>query len=122
MLSTMKNELLNLGINYQFGEWEGDIVYPYFVGEYIESESFTEDNFEDIEFILTGFARGQNAYLQLENIKNKIKKRFFNGVTVLKNNKAVTIFYGNSISGIPTGELELKKIQINLKIKQCEVI
>lgn len=122
MLSTMKNELSNLGINYQFGEWEGDIVYPYFVGEYIESESFTEDNLEDIEFILTGFARGQGSYLKLENIKNKIKKRFFNGVTVLKNNKAVTIFYGNSISAIPTGELELKKIQINLKIKQCEVI
>lgn len=120
MLKAINNELENLGINYEFAEWTSEVKYPYFVGEYTELENFTEDNVEDIDFILTGFTRG--LYSDLEDIKNKIKKRFFNGVTVLYENKSVTIFYGNSLGGIPTGEFGLKKIQIFLKIKVCEVM
>lgn len=110
-----------LGINYEFMEWTEPPVYPYFVGEYQEIEPMNEDGMQESTFMLTGFSRG--SYPALEDAKETIANYFnkVGGKTVSADNgSAVAIFYANSLV-IPTGDAELKKIQINLIVKEWSV-
>lgn len=120
-LQFISDSLKLLGIHYEFGEWSSDIVYPYFVGEYQESPPMNEDGMQETTFLLTGFSR--ESWLQLEREKEKIENHFskVGGTTVITaSGAAVAIFYANSLI-IPTGDAELKKIQINLTIKEWKV-
>lgn len=126
-LKIISEAMDNLGINYEFGEWTDEIVYPYFVGEYQEIEPMNEDGMQETSFMLTGFARdsdgSQDAYEALEDAKETIANYFnkVGGKTVSADNgSAVAIFYANSLV-IPSGEEELKKIQINLIMKEWSV-
>ena len=114
----------SLEIQYGFvdykGNTEGQIVYPYFVGEYIETESTTEDGLQETTFILTGFSR--DSWEDLENAKEKIEKHFRNGkVGITSSGSAVAIIYAHS-QIVPTTDAELKSIKINLSIKEWKVI
>lgn len=110
----------NLDIPYEFMEWTGyEIPEVYFVGEYQETESQTkeEDGFQETSFILTGFTKG--AWYLLEEAKEKIEK----GITttaILDDESGVAIFYGSALV-VPTGDAELKRLQINLNIKEWKV-
>lgn len=120
-----------LGLEYGFGEYKGkteeeteeqevQIVYPYFVGEYMETESTTEDGLQETTFILTGFSR--ESWEALEEAKEKIEKHFSHyRVGITSSGSAVAIFYAHSLI-VPTGDAELKSIQINLSIKEWKVI
>lgn len=120
-LGIIADSMEAMGLNYAFMEWKGKVVYPYFVGEYQEIESINEDGMQESQFILTGFTRG--TWLQLEEAKKQIEN-YFNKVggktAIAENGSAVAIFYANSLV-IPTGDAELKKIQINLTIKEWSV-
>lgn len=121
-LKIISDAMESLGVEYGFGEYSGNpIVYPYFVGEYTETEPLTEDGLQETTFLLTGFSRG--SWLTLENAKQNIET-YFNrvcGKTVIADNgSAVAIFYANSLI-VPTGDAELKRMQINLKIKEWKV-
>lgn len=105
-------------INYEFGEWTSDIVYPYFVGEYQESPPTTEDGLHEATFILVGFSRG--SWLDLENAKETIEKLFSNLTTILSNGSGLAIFYDGAMI-VPTGDAELKRIEIRLNIKEWKV-
>ncbi len=120
VLGFVASKLDEIGIDYEFGEWTSfPVPEPYFVGEYSESESFTEDGEQDVNFMLTGTSR---TWLSLEEAKEKIEKLFSNGITaILENHSGVAVFYSNA-SPIPTGDAELKRIQINLLIKEWKVI
>ena len=121
VLKAVKNGMVALGLNYAFIEWKSEPVYPYFVGEYTESPSTTEDGLQECDFILTGWTR--NSYEELETAKEKIENYFnkISGHTVIANNgNAVAIFYENSLV-VPTGEAELKKIEIHLNVKEWKV-
>lgn len=110
------------GVNYEYQEWTSKVVYPYFVGEYQEIESTTEDGYREMQFILTGFTRG--SYLELEQTKERIEREFdsINGRRAMaEDGSAVAIFYASALGNIPTGDAELKKIQINLVIKEWKV-
>lgn len=124
VLKIIKNTMHSLGLQYDFGEYkgnaEGQIVYPYFVGEYMETESFTEDGLQETTFILTGFSR--ESWEALEEAKEKIEKHFSRyRVGITSSGSAVAIFYAHSLI-VPTGDAELKSIQINLSIKEWKVI
>jgi len=124
VLKTIADEMDALGINYDFEEWKGKPIYPYFTGEYQEPESLDEDGEQEIQFILNGFARGSNAHADLEEAKNKIKKHFPNiggRLATTESGSRVAIFYANTLGNLPTGDAELKRIQINLKIKEWSV-
>lgn len=122
LLKVVSDGMTELGLEYEFGEYtKKRIVYPYFVGEYTETEPTTEDGLQETTFMLSGFSRG--TWLTLENAKEKIE-RYFNkvyGKTVMVDDgSAVAVFYGSSLI-VPTGDEELKKIQINLQCKEWRV-
>ena len=119
ILKFISDELTRIGINYEFGEWNSDIVYPYFVGEYTEQEPYTEDGLIETNFILNGFSRGK--WLALENARESVEKLFSDYTGILENGSGISISYGGSLI-VPTGDMELKRIQINLKIKEWKVI
>lgn len=121
VLTAVSDGMAACGLNYAFIEWKDKPAYPYFVGEYQESEPMTEDGLQECDFILSGWIRG--AYADLDTAKEKIERYFdrVSGKTVIADNgSAVAIFYGNS-SVVPTGDAELKKIEIHLKVKEWKV-
>ena len=122
VLKFINDELVKLGINYEFGEWSEETVpITYVIGEYQEEESVNEDGLQDTVFILTGTTRA--TLLELEDIKEKIENNFpqTEGKTaILPNGNGIAVFYSNSFP-VPTGNDELKRIQINLKIKEWKV-
>lgn len=126
-LLIISEAMKDLGINYDFMEWNGEPEYPYFVGEYQEVPTLNEDGMQETSFIMTGFTRDldgkKSAYPALEEAKEKIASYFgkVGGKTVITAlGAAVAVFYSNSLV-IPTGDAELKKIQINLTVKEWSV-
>lgn len=112
------NDQMNiLSVPYEFGEWTSEIQYPYFVGELSTPDEFTtEDGKRETTMFLLGFHRGK--YLDLETVKEKIEKHFdpINGLRAKTDSGSIAVFFDGAFY-IPTGEADLKKIQINLKIK-----
>lgn len=120
-LKLISDGMAALGLNYAFERWEDEPKYPYFTGEYQESPPEDESGRQDATFILTGFTRG--SWMELETAKEKIENYFnrISGKTVIaENGTAVAIFYERSLV-IPTGDAELKRIEINLLIKEWKV-
>lgn len=116
-LKFIDEQLEAIAVPYEFGEWNKAVKYPYFVGEITEEPPVTEDGAEESTMLLTGFCRGK--YLELERVKSKIKKHFdpIYGLRADTDSGAIAVFYDGAFY-IPTGEEDLKKIQINLKIKE----
>ena len=121
-LKVISDELEALGINYQFMEWIGKPKYPYFTGEYQEIEPFNEDGMQENTFILDGFARGEMGFVLLEKAKETISKAFPKTEgKVLKTTKGTVIIYYASGQSIPTESSDLKRMQINLTVKEWSV-
>lgn len=107
-----------LGIAYEYMEWTDKTVpETYSVGECTEEPTATEDGYEESTMIITTTTRGK--WLDLENIKKKIKKHFpsVGGLKRQMEHGAIAVFFDSSFP-VPTGEADLKRIQINLKIKE----
>lgn len=124
-LKIISDAMETLGLNYGFGEYAvnsgEEVSYPYYVGEYEESEPFNEDGMQETLFMITGFSR--DTWQALEEGKAKIRNYFnkVSGKTVIaEDGTAVAVFYSNSLI-VPTGDAELKKIQINLDIREWSV-
>lgn len=118
-LKFISDQMTSLGIHYDFGEWKSDVVYPYFVGEITENEPMTEDGAETATFILNGFSRSSSV-LSLETAKEKIKKHFHpvHGLRATTDSgSSIAVFFAGAFY-VQTGEADLKRIQINLIIKQ----
>lgn len=122
LLKVVSDGMTELGLEYEFGEYTKEpIVYPYFVGEYTETEPMTEDGLQETTFMLSGFSRG--TWLTLEDAKAKIENYFnkvYGKTAMVDDGSVVAVFYGNSLI-VPTGDEELKKIQINLQCKEWKV-
>ena len=109
-----------LAIPFEFLEWSSTVKYPYFVGEFTEEPPITEDGLEESTVLVTGYNRGDAE--TLEACKEKIKKHFhpLEGLHGQTDNGRIVVFYDGAFY-IPTGEAGLKRIQINLKIKEWKV-
>lgn len=122
ILKVVSDAMTALNLEYGFGVYSGDpVVYPYFVGEYTEEEPMNEDGLQESTFLLNGFSR--DSWLTLENAKERIENYFHkvSGKTVMADNgSAVAVFYANALI-VPTGDAELKRIQINLHCKEWSV-
>lgn len=119
-LKFIKEQMDILSVPYEFGEWTSKVQYPYCVGEITETEPTTEDGYEQSTFLLTCFNRGsEGVLLGLEEIKEKIKKHFNSiyGIRSATEGGSIAVYYGGAFY-VPTNEAELKRIQINLIIKE----
>lgn len=116
-LQFIAQQLESLSVPYEFGQWSSDVRYPYFVGEITEDPITTEDGNEDSTLLLTGFHRGQ--FDDLETVKETIKRHFcpICGLCARTDSGSIAVFFDGS-TYVPTGEADLKRIQINLKIKE----
>lgn len=116
-LAFINEQLDILSVPYELGGWTEEVTYPYFTGEFTEVPTDTEDGYEESELILTGFHRGKAV--ALEEIKEKIKKHFDPdyGLRAITDSGTIVVFFNGSFY-VPTGEAELKRMQINLLIKE----
>lgn len=120
-MKVIASAMKQLDIPYRFGVWNSVPPDMYFVGEYQETPSMNEDGMQETTFLLTGFTRGE--WGELERAKEKIMSHFskVGGKSVITaSGAAVAVFYSNSLI-VPTGDGELKRIQVNLIIKEWSV-
>ena len=118
-LKFISEKLERLKIPYAFEEWTAnEVPDPYFVGEYneVESTEREENGYQETTFILTGTGR---KWLGLEQAKEIIENNITE-TAILPNGNGIAVFYSNSFP-VPTGDAELKRIQINLTVKEWRV-
>lgn len=115
-LGVVNTELHSIGVPYEFMRWTSTDTDIYWVGSYGESPTDTEDGYEEGTVILTGTTK--NLWSVLMEHRAKIKDHFPNigGLRIPTDTGTVVIFYDNSIP-VPTGDANLKRIQVNLRIK-----
>lgn len=116
VLPVIADAMDHLGLNYEYGRFtQIPPQYPYWVGDYTEPESYTEDGKRTATFILTGFSRGK--LYEMERQKTQIAEYFAHGVTkITQSSTAVFVYYGGSMN-LPVDDAELRKTQVNLSIK-----
>jgi alpha/beta superfamily hydrolase len=124
-LKIISDAMESLGLAYSFMRFdvaEGEEApETYFVGEYQEVAPMDESGLQETSFLLSGFSFG--SWLALENAKEAISAYFskVGGKTVIADDgSAVAVFYLNSLV-VPTEDAELKRIQINLDVKEWSV-
>ncbi len=117
-LAYINTALTSAGINYEFMEWTSDFVYPYFVGEYSEPEPMNEDGMQESTFMITGTTDG--TWLSLEEAKAIIERELCNKTAILSNGNGIAVSYSGSLV-VPTGNERMKRIQINLLIREWKV-
>lgn len=121
-LQIVSDAMREMGLTYGFVTYNGNpVVYPYFVGEYAEEAPVNEDGMQATTFLITGFSRG--SWLALEDAREQIERYFgmVSGKTVVADNgSAAAVFYERTLV-IPTDDAELKRIEINLHIKEWKV-
>ncbi len=114
-LKIIDGKMAELEIPYAFLRWTKPPPEMYFVGEYQETEGSTkeENGLQETVFILTGFTNG--SWDLLIEAKEKIESVL--PWTDNNGKQAVAVFYGSAMA-VPTGAADLKRIQINLIIKE----
>lgn len=118
ILKTIKDGFTSIGINYEFMEWTSSLIYPYWVSEYEDIGAVNEDGMTESTLILTGTTRG--SWLELETMKAQIIAYFEDRRVIADNGNGIVFSFDRALV-IPTGEQELKRIQINLQIKEWKV-
>jgi hypothetical protein len=121
-LKIINTAMNHLGLEYGFVRYtKHPVVYPYWVGEYQEAPPMYESGLTTSTFMLTGFHRGtwEDLEKQKESIENYFNK-ISGKVVMVDDGSAVAIFYANSLI-VPTGDAELKRIQINLDVQEWSV-
>ena len=119
-LKFIAEQMEAIGIPYELGQWSSAVKYPYWVGEYTDEPITTEDGLEESTMLLTGTSRGKHIDLEMD--KAKIKKHFdpISGLVADTESGVIAAFFDGAFP-VPTGEADLKRIQINLKIKEWKV-
>lgn len=115
-LGIAKDELNKIDVPYEFMRWTSSNTDIYWVGEYTETPTDAEDGYEEGTLLLTGTTK--NLWSVLMKHRAKIKDHFskVGGLRTATDVGAVVIFYEHSFP-VPTGDANLKRIQVNLHIK-----
>lgn len=116
VLGVINTELHSLDVPYEFMRWSKSVEDRYWVGEFNETPTDSEDGYEEATLILTGTTNGLWSVLLQD--REKIEDHFptVYGLRVTTDKGTVVIFYDNALP-VPTGEANLKRLQVNLKIK-----
>lgn len=115
ILEVLNQEMEKLNINYSFMRYIDDVPrYPYFVGDYIETEYSEEEQKTSGSINISGWSR--NNLLELIDVQETLKKHF-NQFSIVKDGCTVVINY-DAGSVIDSGEAELYKIIVRLSFKE----
>ena len=116
-LGIIATELNSIGVPYEFMRWTSAVEDTYFIGEYSETPTMTEDGYREITLMVTGTTIG--SWMDLERYRAKIEHHFpsIYGRRLATDTGAVLVFYGNSFP-VDAGDANLKRIQINLEVKE----
>lgn len=122
-LKFISDAMETANIPYEFMEFTSDVsqLTTYWVGEYSEVETISEDGEHETSFIITGTGKG--SWLDLESQKETIEQLFPANVgrsAILEDGTGIAVFYGNAFP-VPSGDAFFKRLQINLKIKEWKV-
>lgn len=125
-LKTIRGVMAALALEYGLFSYDkSPIQYPYFVGEYTENESMTEDGQQETTFLLTGFARsadGGDAWAALETARAIIANYFTReGRAFPADDGSIAVIMYSHALPVPKEDAALKSIEINLKIKEWSV-
>lgn len=115
-LGIAKDELHRIGVPYEFMRWTSTVEDRYWVGEYTETPTDTEDGYEEATLILTGTTKDYWSVLIQDRVKIKDLFPKVGGLRVPTPDGVVVFFYDSSFP-VDTGEADLKRIQINIHIK-----
>ena len=119
-LAYINSMMDSLSIPYAFMEWkEKPPEEGYFVGEIIEAPTMDreESGHTSATFVLRGFTRREWNFL--EQAKAKIEKRAAS-TTILPDGTGLAVFYSHG-EYVPTGDMSLKSIKINLDVQEWRV-
>jgi hypothetical protein len=119
-LKFISDQMDAIAVPYAYETWKKKVQYPYSVGEITEDVPETEDGAETSTMRIDVFHRSpEGALLALEQIKEKVKKHFhpIYGLRGQTDSGAIAVFYGGALN-VPTGEADLKRIEITLYIKE----
>lgn len=117
VLEWLNKLLAGIGINYQYGIWRTyPIPFPYFVGEKNEEAPDSEDGMQQSVLLITGTGP---SLLELEQARDKIKS-LNDTRAILDNGSGVALFYDGAYA-VPVDEPDMKRIQIDLTIKEWRV-
>ena len=114
-LSYINGILNELGINYSFARWNGDIPESYWIGEYSETDSLHEDGMIESDFILTGTTEG--SWMNLQTEKELIERTLNNRTLILESGVGLCINFERSLI-VPTETEYLKRIQMNFSVRE----
>lgn len=120
-LNIISEAMESLGLSYSFMDAPAKPSETYYTGEYIEIKPVNEDGLQESTFLISGFTI--QDWLALERDKEKIEAYFpkVGGKKVIaKDGSAVAIFYSDSFP-VRTVDSKIKKIQINLDVKEWSV-
>lgn len=121
VIAWMSDQLNSNGVPYEFETWTDTIKYPYFVGDYDETPGMDEDGLSDSLFRVTGFTR--HAWSDLYAVDEQLQKLFpkVGGKRMILDDGSGIIAFYDSSAPIPTGEEDLKKLEIRIAIKFWKV-
>ena len=114
-LSYINKLLKESGLHYSFVRWNGDLIFPYWIGEYSEVDSIYEDGMVESDFILTGTT--EESWLTLQQEKEKIEKLLDKITTILESGIGLSNSFERSLI-VPTESDTLKRIQMNFSVKE----
>jgi len=117
-LEFISKKMEEIGVPYQYGNWEGDLPEDYYciADGYIEPPSpyKTESGYTDATLYLRLYTR--KSAMILEQAKELIEKTFAT-TAILDNGSAIAIFC-DGVLATPTGDNALKALKIDLNIQE----
>lgn len=120
VLNFLNTVLESIGLPYEFDTWTGRLRYPYFVGSIDSLEPDDEAGHELYMFTLSGWTR--HSLSQLLEWAAILKRTFppVGGRTaILESGSGIAVFY-DTCTNVPTGEEDLKRVDIILQVQFFE--
>lgn len=122
-LEIISREMKKIEVPYALHRWTGIVPNLYAIGEFMELPQTTEDFACEYTMMITITARERVPFATLDIYRDKIEQ-VFDPIEGLREKtydnpsvNSVAIFYENAFL-IETGEANLMRMQINLRIKQ----
>lgn len=118
-LAFIASALSKAGVRYAYQRWNGSDGDLYWIGSYSEQQYLPEDQSQTTLFLLDGFSTS-GSWSRLEAEKEAIKASFADVRELLTSESGISVRV-ESVQTIPTGTADVKRIEIQLLVKEWRV-